>query len=91
MDCLNGLMGDVTKEIIQMINKEGVGLFFWPDGRIYEGYWKNGKQSGYGRYVNQQHEEKYGYWNQGKRERWLDQNEFDQACGQGNFDFLSHP
>ena len=24
--------------------KEGYGVFYWPDGRIYKGYWKNGKQ-----------------------------------------------
>jgi len=23
--------------------KEGYGEFYWPDGRIYKGYWKDGK------------------------------------------------
>lgn len=49
-DDLNGLMADAMKESILMINKEGTGIFFWPDGRVYEGAWKNGKQHGYGRY-----------------------------------------
>ena len=42
-DDLNGPMADVMKGIIRMINKEGYGIFHWPDGRIYEGAWKEGK------------------------------------------------
>ena len=72
-----------------MINKEGVGIFFWPDGRVYEGQWKDGKQNGYGRYLNQDKEEKYGFWVNGKRSRWLSQDEFDKASREGNFDFLN--
>ena len=72
-----------------MINKEGTGIFFWPDGRVYEGAWKNGKQHGYGRYWNQHGEEKFGFWRNGARERWLTSDEFNQAKNQGYFDFLN--
>ena len=59
--------------------KEGVGTFWWPDGRVYEGHWVNGKQHGYGRYTNNRTDDKYGFWANGKRERWLTKQEFDQA------------
>lgn len=72
-----------------MINKEGVGIFFWPDGRIYEGAWKNGKQHGYGRYCSQNNEEKYGYWENGKRIRWLTEEEFRKARSEGHFEFMN--
>lgn len=85
---LSGLMADAMKESTLMINKEGVGIFVWPDGRVYEGHWKDGKQHGYGRYYNQNNEEKYGFWNNGRRERWLNQDEFAKAQEQGFFDFL---
>ena len=81
-DDLNGPMADVMKGIIRMINKEGYGIFHWPDGRIYEGAWKEGKQNGYGRYINQRGEEKYGFWSNGKRDRWLTREEFEEAKNQ---------
>lgn len=30
---------------------EGVGVMVYPDGKIYEGFWKNGLRSGHGRLV----------------------------------------
>ena len=31
--------------------KEGYGKYSWPDGRIYKGYWKDGKQHGLGELI----------------------------------------
>jgi hypothetical protein len=31
--------------------KDGAGKFFWPDGRSYEGEWKNCKQHGVGIFI----------------------------------------
>lgn len=28
--------------------KDGYGIYVWPDGRRYEGYWKDGCQNGEG-------------------------------------------
>jgi hypothetical protein len=51
--------------------KEGRGTFFWPDGRKYEGDWKNGKQHGIGIYTSASGKTKRGEWNEGKRVAWL--------------------
>ena len=37
-------------ENISMTNKEGLGTFYWPDGRVYIGQWKDGKQHGFGKF-----------------------------------------
>ena len=37
-----------------------------PDGRRYEGQWKNGKQSGRGTYYNSKGEVTNGEWKDGK-------------------------
>lgn len=31
--------------------KHGYGIFYWGDGRIYKGMWKDGKQHGEGEYI----------------------------------------
>ena len=53
--------------------KEGYGVFSWPDGRIYEGTWKHGKQNGVGKYINAAGLVRFGEWKDGKRLRWMDQ------------------
>ena len=56
--------------------KDGFGIFKWNDGRIYKGYWKDGKQNGEGEfYFNHKDEWKKGLWEEGKRIRWLDNEE----------------
>ena len=45
--------------------KEGFGIFYWNDGYRYEGFWKGGKQDGYG-FIRGSNGDKYGYWNDGK-------------------------
>ncbi len=44
----------------------------WADGRRYEGNWKYGKQDGYGKYYMPDGTMKYGYWEDGKRLRWVE-------------------
>ena len=41
------------------------------DGNVFEGYWKNGVQHGVGKY-EMGGETKYGIWNSGQVDRWLD-------------------
>jgi hypothetical protein len=42
-----------------------------PDGRKYEGDWKNGKQHGVGIYTSASGKTKKGEWSEGKRIQWL--------------------
>lgn len=64
------------RESIRMINKEGIGKFYWPDGRVYIGQWKDGKQHGYGKFLKPTDEQTpdqeftFGEWKDGKRIRW---------------------
>ena len=51
------------------------GEFEWPDGRKYRGGWKDGKQHGKGFYSNNNGKEKEGEWVDGKRIRWIDEEE----------------
>ena len=55
-----------------MDKKHGYGVYHWPDGRRYEGYWANGKQHGQGRYIVSNKEVKVGIWEDGKRIKWLE-------------------
>jgi hypothetical protein len=70
-----------------MINKEGLGTFYWPDGRIYIGQWKDGKQHGLGKFLHNEEDKPqtntefmYGEWEDGRRVRWWDKEEL---TGQG--------
>jgi hypothetical protein len=56
-----------------MDKKHGYGVYFWADGRRYEGYWKNGKQDGEGKYILPNAVTKIGIWEDGKRIRWIEQ------------------
>ena len=46
-------------------------MFYWPDGRKYDGEWKNGKQHGVGVYTSASGKTKKGQWSEGKRIAWL--------------------
>lgn len=48
-------------------------MFYWPDGRKYDGEWKNGKQNGIGIYRSANNKERKGEWIDGKRSRWVDE------------------
>ena len=43
-----------------------------PDGKKYDGGWKDGKQHGQGKYTNSKGVEREGIWENGKRTKWLD-------------------
>lgn len=68
------MTAEVTKVIILMINKEGYGVFTWPDGRQYKGYWVNGKQHGKGVFINDKGIEQEGMWENGKKKEWAKAN-----------------
>jgi hypothetical protein len=56
--------------------KDGFGVYYWTDGRKYEGWWHKGKQHGLGQYVDSGKKTlKYGLWEYGKRVRWFDDTE----------------
>jgi MORN repeat len=47
------------------------GVFTWPDGRRFEGYWKEGKQHGSGAYYAVNGEKREGEWSDGRRLKWI--------------------
>ena len=73
MEYTNGEMVESMKDSIRKINKHGYGIYYWADGRKYEGYWAQGKQHGLGRYIiPQESQERYGLWEDGKRIEWFE-------------------
>ena len=42
--------------------RDGVGIQLWADGSKYEGQWRNGKASGYGRMTHANGDIYEGYW-----------------------------
>ena len=60
-------------------HKEGEGTYFWvyllkqSDGRSFKGQWKHGKQHGYGDYTHLDGSIKSGYWENGKRIKWINE------------------
>jgi len=64
--------------------KHGIGILKWFDGRIYRGYWAQGKQEGYGIFINEGKED-YGYWENGRRvERYSKQEANSLYCAEFN-------
>ncbi len=49
------------------------GIFTWSDGRRYEGFWKDGKQDGQGKYYLKNGTSKFAEWEDGKRVRWIEE------------------
>jgi len=47
---------------------EVFGVFVWPDGRRYEGFWFQGRQHGHGKSILKDGSTKYANWREGKRE-----------------------
>ena len=45
----------------------GTGVYTWPDGRMYQGRFHNGKQHGKGIYKQTNGTEVYGVWEKGKK------------------------
>lgn len=50
-----------------------MGQFNWPDGKVYKGYWENGKQHGRGLYIETNGRVREGEWKEGKIVKWLDE------------------
>ena len=70
-----------------MGKREGIGKYYWNDGRIYIGFWENGKQHGLGKYIDNEKKEIFGIWINGRRNRWLT-NEQIQILKEENDEFL---
>ena len=43
----------------------GYGIFFWKDGRIYKGYYKDDKKHNFGMYYKSEGKKYEGYWENG--------------------------
>ena len=43
-----------------MGKREGIGKYYWNDGRIYIGFWEDGKQHGLGKYIDNEKKEIFG-------------------------------
>ncbi len=46
---------------------EGFGVYYWPDGRVYEGQFVKNKKSGFGVYTWSDGRRFEGYWYDGKQ------------------------
>ena len=46
--------------------KQGRGLSIWPDGSLYEGYWRDGKACGKGRLIHADGDVYVGSWKNDK-------------------------
>ncbi|KAL4457048.1 hypothetical protein ABPG74_014686 [Tetrahymena malaccensis] len=55
--------------------KHGYGIYRWADGKTYEGEWMYGKQHGKGKYIYTTGEERWCLYENGKRLRWLTDEE----------------
>lgn len=53
--------------------KEGFGIYYWKKAKpkAFIGFWKDGLHDGIGKYISQE-KCKIGFWNMGKRTKWLD-------------------
>lgn len=49
-------------------------MLTWPDGRKYEGPWKNGKQDGVGAFTSAGGQKQKGQWKEGKLVQFFDDN-----------------
>ena len=56
-----------------MDKKNGRGIYHWSDGRVFNGIWKEGLQDGKGTYYDANGNPRRGIWNNGKRIKWLDE------------------
>lgn len=55
--------------------KEGFGFYVWEEPKkIFMGFWKGGKQHGVGKFLDEE-KTKYGLWKNGKRIKWLEEEE----------------
>ena len=61
-----------------MDKKHGYGVYYWADGRVYEGYWGNGKQHGEGKYTSAEGKQQRGLWKDGKRLKWTDDDDNEE-------------
>ena len=69
--------------------KSGIGKYTWNDGRIYLGYWESNKQNGLGRYTNtNDNKDKFGLWEDGKRTKWIDEEELKNETNQFHNQYL---
>lgn len=56
-----------------MNTKDGIGKYTWPDGKVYDGEWKNGVQHGKGKIIKPGYTPRVGIWEEGKHIKWLDE------------------
>ena len=59
------------KGFYNLDKKDGFGIYIWSESRAYIGFWKDGKQHGTGKYINEG-SVRFGQWLKGKRVKWYD-------------------
>ena len=65
-------------------------MYYWTDGRKYEGWWHKGKQHGLGTYIDSSKQSvKYGLWENGRRVKWFDEQAV-MLINQSRFDVSVH-
>jgi len=81
-------IADIGPYIIRNIEsnlKDGKGVQIWPDGSLYEGYWKFGQPNGYGRMFHADGDVYIGYFLDGKAEGKGKYIHADQSTYDGNW------
>ena len=66
-----GILIIITLGFYNLDKKHGFGIYVWNESRAYIGFWKDGKQHGTGKYINEG-SIRYGQWLKGKRVKWYD-------------------
>jgi len=76
-----------------MDKMHGFGTYSWPDGRVYEGHWRNNTTHGTGKFTMaddsveekfHKKEVKHGLWENGKRVKWFENPEHEALRLQHN-------
>lgn len=66
----------MTYRLVRSNTRQGKGIQVWPDGSMYEGWWKDNKANGKGRLIHADGDIYDGYWQD------------DKAHGEGTYSHL---
>lgn len=86
MASTHGLTAEDTKVVLfpslgeyYFGKRHGKGVYIWPEGRRYDGLWKNGRQDGEGEWTSEDGVTKTGLWKDGARVKWLGLGEEEKS------------
>lgn len=49
-----------------------IGIYKWPDGRSYDGEWRDGKQHGVGIFIDRNGKKRTAECKNGEKIKWID-------------------